>query len=152
MAVIIGQAAPDFTAQAQNGAIHNLHDYRGQKVALVFYPKDNSYGCTKELCSLRDGYQQLQDAGIVVLGVSNDTPPTHQAFTERHHFPFTLLADTDKKIALLYGARFAGFLNWFFPKRRTVLINGAGTVINIIDSVNLKDHAQQIINAFKAED
>ena len=89
-----GTAAPDFSGKTQDGSTVTLSDHRGKKVALYFYPKDDTPGCTKQACSLRDDYSRLQDAGIVVIGVSADDVESHQAFAEKYSLPFPLIADT----------------------------------------------------------
>jgi len=99
----IGKPAPDFSLPDQNGKIHKLSDYKGKYVALYFYPKDDTPGCTKEACSFRDGFAGLKKAGIEILGVSTDDEISHTKFIEKYKLPFTLLADKDKKIVEKYG-------------------------------------------------
>ena len=98
-----GDKAPDFTAKDENGNDMKLSDLRGQKVVLYFYPKDDTPGCTKEACSLRDSHDELSGKNIRVLGVSTDDEKSHQKFISKYNLPFTLLADTDKNIVNLYG-------------------------------------------------
>src|SRR5580692_6022245 len=93
-----GDKAPAFTAADQDGNIHSLKDYKGQKVALYFYPKDNTETCTKEACNLRDNYALLKEKGVVILGVSPDDAKSHKKFEKKYTLPFPLLVDTDKKI------------------------------------------------------
>ena len=98
-----GQKAPDFTSKDQNGNDVSLGQFAGKKVVLYFYPKDDTPGCTAEACDFRDNYQGLTAKGIVVLGVSVDDEKSHQKFVTKHSLPFTLVADTDKKIVEAYG-------------------------------------------------
>src|SRR5881409_4421448 len=99
----VGRQAPDFTALTTTGQTIHLSDYRGKKVVLYFYPKDDTPGCTVESCGLRDQYQKIRELGAEVLGVSVDSVESHQKFTEKFHLPFQLLADTDKSITKAYG-------------------------------------------------
>ncbi len=98
-----GDIAPDFTSKDQNGKEIKLSDYKGQKVVLYFYPKDDTPGCTKQACSLRDGFPKLKKNNITVLGVSTDDEKSHQKFIAKYDLPFTLIADTDKEIVEKYG-------------------------------------------------
>ncbi|MFN2430147.1 MAG: peroxiredoxin, partial [Cryomorphaceae bacterium] len=99
----IGDKAPDFTAKNQNGEEVSLSDYRGKKVILYFYPKDNTPGCTKESCDFRDNYESLTKDGFEVIGVSADSEKSHQKFIEKYDLPFTLISDTEKEVLNLYG-------------------------------------------------
>jgi thioredoxin-dependent peroxiredoxin len=144
--IVVGSIAPDFTLPDQNEKLHTLSSYRGHRVALYFYPKDETPGCTKEACSIRDGRAQLEAAGIVVLGVSHDTPASHRAFAKKHNLNFTLLSDTKKEVSTLYGAK--GWLG--MPARYTFLIDENGVVVSVMKDVNVSDHADEIIAAFQA--
>lgn len=93
----IGTAAPDFTLPDQNGEMHSLSDYRGRKVVLYFYPRDNTPGCTKQACAFGDLYPQFQEKGAVVLGVSKDSVASHKKFEEKYGLPFPLLSDPEKQ-------------------------------------------------------
>ncbi len=99
-----GDDAPDFTAKDQNGDHVKLSDLRGTKTVLYFYPKDDTPGCTKQACGLRDGFRAFQEKGIKILGVSTDDEKSHQKFISKYDLPFTLLADTDHAIADAYGS------------------------------------------------
>ena len=149
MAIQIGDRAPEVLGVDQNGKEIKLSDYKGKKLALYFYPKDNTSGCTAEACSLRDGYEDLRKAGYEVLGVSKDSGKSHQGFIEKHNLPFNLIADTDVKLQeqfgvwaekSMYGRKYMGTL------RQTFLINEDGIVEKIIEKVKTKDHAAQILN------
>ena len=144
--------APDFTLNDKDGNKVSLSDFRGKKVVLYFYPKDNTPGCTAEACSLRDGYDSLQAAGYEVIGVSKDSAASHAKFAEKHNLPFTLIADTEKTLNEAFGV-------WQLKKmcgresmgtvRTTFLIDETGTVTDIINKVNTKDSANQILELKK---
>ncbi|MFC1484772.1 peroxiredoxin [Candidatus Neomarinimicrobiota bacterium] len=140
-----GDLAPDFTLPDQEEVKHTLTDYRGQKVLVYFYPKDDTPGCTKEACGLRDAFADYQAADIVILGISYDTPESHLAFIARHQLPFTLLSDTKKEVAGLYGTR------GIYPlaMRRSFLINEEGRIIKIITDVDVTTHSQDVLGYFR---
>ena len=146
-----GDKAPSFEGISQSGEKHSLDSYKGQKVALYFYPKDFTPGCTTQACNLRDGYRELQDAGIAVLGVSPDDADHHQKFATEYSLPFPLLADPDKKIMETYGTW--GEKNRYGKivvgvKRTTFLIEEDGVIKHVIKRPMVKDHAQQIMKKF----
>ncbi len=147
-----GEAAPDFEARDAEGNEVKLSDLRGQKVALYFYPKDDTPGCTKEACSLRDGHSELTRRGIKVIGVSTDDEKSHRKFAEKYSLPFTLLADTDHKVADAYGVygekKFMG-KTYMGVSRKTFLIDEQGRVRKIFDKVNVEEHADEVIKAFE---
>ena len=136
MSLKIGDAAPDFTVNDQDGNAVSLSDYKGKKVVLYFYPKDNTPGCTAEACNLRDNYSELQSAGYEILGVSTDSEKSHQKFIEKQELPFKLLADTEKS---MYGRKYMG------TARVTFIIDENGMIENIIEKVKTKDHTTQIL-------
>lgn len=144
----IGDSAPDFTSTDQNGNPVKLSDYRGKKVVLYFYPKDDTSGCTAQACNLRDHYADLRAAGYEVLGVSVDNQTAHQKFIGKYDLPFTLVADTDKRVVeaygvwqekSMYGRKYMG------TARTTFLIDENGIITNIIGKVDTKKHAEQIL-------
>ena len=146
-----GDAAPDFTARDEKGNEVKLADFRGKRVALYFYPKDDTPGCTKQACSLRDSYTDLKDKNIKVLGVSLDDEASHQKFIGKYNLPFTLLADTDPKLSESYGVY--GEKNMYGKKymgisRTTFLIDETGKIKKIIKKPNVEQHADEIIRAF----
>jgi len=141
--VTVGSVAPDFMLLDQNSNEHTLSSYRGHKVALYFYPKDETPGCTKEACSIRDGRKQLEDAGIVVLGVSYDSVESHRKFADKYNLKFPLLSDSNKEVSAKYGTK--GIL---FPSRYTFLIDENGIVVAVLKNVNVSEHADEIIAAF----
>lgn len=145
----IGDAAPDFEVNDQSGNPVKLSNLKGKKVVLYFYPRDNTPGCTAESCNLRDNHSALQAAGYEVYGVSTDSEKSHQGFINKQNLPFSLLADTEKKIhekygtwveKSMYGRKYMG------TARATFLIDENGIIENIIEKVNTKDHASQILN------
>ncbi|MBE7440915.1 MAG: thioredoxin-dependent thiol peroxidase [Flavobacteriales bacterium] len=144
-----GDKAPDFGVKDQDGRLHQLSDYKGKKIALYFYPKDLTPGCTTQSCNLRDNYTDLKKAGIEVIGVSADTEKKHVQFIDKHQLPFTLLADTDKKLINAYGVwgpkKFMG-KEFDGINRTTFIIDEQGFIKKIIDKVETKNHAEQILN------
>ena len=143
-----GDVAPDFTARDEKGNEVKLADFRGERVALYFYPKDDTPGCTKQACSLRDSYADLTDKNIKVLGVSLDDEASHQKFIGKFNLPFTLLADTDRKLSESYGVY--GEKNMYGKKymgisRTTFLIDEAGEIKKIINKPNVEQLADEVI-------
>jgi len=142
-----GAKAPDFTVNDQNGKPVSLHDYKGKKVVLYFYPKDDTPGCTAEACSLRDNFSKIRAKGIEVLGVSIDSEKSHKKFEEKYSLPFTLLADVNKEIVEKYGVwgekKFMG-KSHMGTHRVTFLINEEGKIDHVIEKVDTKNHADQI--------
>ena len=143
-----GQQAPEFTGTDQDGNTVTLNQFKGQKVVLYFYPKDDTPGCTAEACDFRDNYQGLKAKGIVVLGVSVDDEKSHQKFAAKHSLPFTLLADTDKKIVEAYGVW--GEKNMYGKKymgthRVTFVIDENGLIVHIIKKPDTKNSTAQVL-------
>lgn len=143
-----GDAAPDFSAPDQNGTVHTLSQYRGQKLALYFYPADDTPVCTTQACNLRDNYARLKSEGYVVVGVSPDDSASHKKFVEKHGLPFTLLADPEKRILSAYGVW--GEKNMYGKivvgvKRTTFLIDENGIIAKVIAGVRSAAHADQIL-------
>lgn len=148
-----GDAAPDFTTRDAGGKEVKLSDFRGQKVVLYFYPKDDTPGCTKEACSFRDAHADYEEKGIKVLGVSLDDEASHQAFAEKYDLPFTLLADTDHSLSDAYGVY--GEQTWGDKKfmgvaRKTFLIDEEGKLVKVFDKVNVEAHSDEVMQAFGA--
>ena len=138
-----GQAAPNFTLQDQDGTEHTLSSYRGKRIVIYFYPKDDTPGCTKEACGIRDAYDDFVDQDIVVFGISYDGAEAHQSFIKKYNLPFNLLSDSDKSISRLYGT--AGT---FFPMRKTFLIDESGTIKKIYSKVSVVGHGHEILRDF----
>jgi peroxiredoxin Q/BCP len=146
-----GDAAPDFTARDAAGEEVRLSDLRGRKVVLYFYPKDDTPGCTKQACSLRDGFAEFERRNIKVLGVSLDNERSHRKFAEKYSLPFTLLADTEHAVADAYGVygekKFMG-RKYMGITRKTFLIDEQGKIARIFDKVNVEQHAEEVLRAF----
>lgn len=146
-----GDVAPDFSSRDQAGNPIKLSDFRGQKVVLYFYPKDDTPGCTKEACSFRDAHDDYQEKGIKVLGVSLDTQASHKKFIEKFNLPFTLVADTDHSVADAYGVygekEFAG-KKYMGVSRITFLIDEEGKIVKVFDKVNVDQHSKEVLDAF----
>jgi len=147
-----GQEAPDFEAPIQAGDTLRLSDYRGQWVALYFYPKDGTPGCTKQACNLRDGEAQLQQEGIVVIGVSEDDVSSHEQFADEHDLPFPLVADPDHEVLNAYGVygERTMYGNTFMgTKRTTYLIDPDGVVRHVFKRPKTDDHTTEILSKFE---
>ena len=137
----VGDLAPEFSLLDQNGKVHTLKEYRGKNVVLYFYPKDFTPGCTKQACSLRDISDELKEKNTMILGLSYDSNKKHEDFSEKYNLNFPILSDTDKSISKSYNAN-----GWFFPKRKTFIINSNGIIVYIIDPVNVDTHNEIIIS------
>lgn len=148
-----GDKAPAFKAKDQNGTIHQLKDYKGKKLALYFYPRDNTPTCTVQACNLRDNYEALQQAGITILGVSTDDEQSHKKFETKHQLPFPLLEDSEHKMVNDYGVwgpkKFMG-KEFDGTHRTTFLIDEKGKIAHIIEKVKSKEHAAQILQIWEA--
>jgi peroxiredoxin Q/BCP len=145
-----GAPAPHFTATDHKGQEISLEALRGKKVILYFYPKDDTPGCTAEACSFRDAHDELLAKGYTVIGVSSDSEKSHQKFATKYHLPFSLVADVNKELLTKYEAwgkkKFMG-REYEGVIRRTFVINEEGTIANIIDKVDTKAAAAQILTA-----
>lgn len=146
-----GDKAPDFTTRDQDGNAVKLSDFKGKKVVLYFYPKDDTPGCTKEACSFRDADPIYNKKGIKVFGVSTDSEKSHQKFISKYQLPFDLLADTEKEIVekygvwgekSMYGKKYMGTI------RKTFLVGEDGKIAKIFDKVNVSEHADEVLKAF----
>lgn len=145
----IGTKAPDFTLPDQNGKEHSLSEYRGQKVVLYFYPRDNTAGCTKQACGYAELYPQFKEKGAVVIGISKDSVASHKKFEEKYGLPFTLLSDTERKVIEAYGV-------WQEKKsygkvsmgvvRTTYLIDENGIIIRAQEKVKTADDPANSLN------
>ena len=145
-----GDQAPDFSGPNQNGETISLSDFKGQKLVIFFYPKDNTPTCTEEACNLRDNYGLLKKNGYAVVGVSADSQRKHKNFIKKFDLPFPLIADTDQTMLNAYGVW--GEKQMFGKKymgifRTTFVIDENGKIERIIDKVTAKDHAAQILAA-----
>jgi peroxiredoxin Q/BCP len=147
-----GDKAPAFTLQDQNGKEHSLKDYAGQWVLIYFYPKDDTPGCTKEACSLRDNWTGFKKLKAVVLGVSVDSVKSHAKFVEKYDLPFTLLADEDHEMVDAYGVwgkkKFMG-REYLGTMRTSFLIDPKGKIAKVYEDVKPADHADEVLADLK---
>ena len=144
----VGTKAPDFTLPDQNGNVHSLSDYRGKKVVLYFYPKDNTPGCTKQACGFAERYPQFTEKGAVILGISKDSVASHKKFEEKYGLPFTILSDPELKAIQAYDV-------WQEKKnygkvsmgvvRTTYLIDEEGKIAKAFDKVKAADNPEQML-------
>jgi len=148
----VGDKAPAFSLEDQSGKTVKLSDFKGRKVVLYFYPKDDTPGCTREACAFRDEHSALRKAGAVVLGISPDSGASHAKFAGKYKLPFPLLADTDHAVAekygawgekSLYGRKFMGLI------RSTFLVDGSGKVARVWPKVKVDGHADQVLEAVR---
>lgn len=148
----VGTKAPDFTVEDDQGQKVSLKDFKGKKVVLYFYPKDNTPGCTTESCNFRDEYSKIKKAGAVILGVSKDSVASHQKFKEKYNLPFPLLSDPDLTILepygawgdkKMYGKTYKGII------RSTYVIDEKGKIAAVFPKVNVKTHADEILKVLK---
>jgi peroxiredoxin Q/BCP len=145
----VGDKAPNFKVNDQDGNTVSSEDYKGKKWIVFFYPKANTPGCTAEACNLRDNYKELKKEGYELLGVSADSEKRQKNFKEKYKFPFPLLADEDKEIINAFGVwgpkKFMG-REYDGIHRKTFIINEYGNIARVIDKVKTKDHAAQILD------
>ncbi|OYV85815.1 MAG: thioredoxin-dependent thiol peroxidase [Ignavibacteriae bacterium 37-53-5] len=143
-----GRKAPDFTLKDDNGETVKLSAYKGKKVVLYFYPKDDTPGCTKEACSFRDGFKEIQKMGAIVLGVSPDSVGSHKKFKEKFHLNFPLLSDEEKKVVnaygvwkekALYGRKYMGV------ERTTFVIDENGKIKKVFSKVKVDGHYEEVL-------
>lgn len=151
MALQEGKKAPSFSAKDQDGKSIKLSDFKGKKLALYFYPKDDTSTCTVQACNIRDGFKMLAKKGIEVIGVSPDDEKSHTKFVTKHKLPFRIIADTDKKLVekygvwgekQLYGNKYMGVF------RTTFLIDEKGILVKIISKPKVKEHSKEIAAGF----
>src|SRR5467141_4488603 len=147
----VGETAPDFTLRSDDGRAVQLKDFRGKKVVLYFYPKDDTPGCTKEACSFRDAFSDFEKRGIKVLGISTDNEASHKKFVQKYRLPLTLLTDTDHSISERYGTygqkKFMG-RTYLGVHRKTFLIDEKGKIKQIFEKVKPDEHAREVLEAF----
>ena len=144
----LNDQAPDFSLPDQNNTKHSLAQYRGQWILLYFYPKDDTPGCTKEACTIRDNYSAFKKNGVVVLGVSVDSVASHGKFVKKYDLPFTILADSEKQVATAYGVwgkkKFMG-REYLGTNRTSFLINPQGKIAKIYPQVKPAEHAEEVL-------
>ncbi|MDO8634604.1 MAG: thioredoxin-dependent thiol peroxidase [archaeon] len=147
-----GDTAPDFELSDSTGKIARLSDFRGKIVAIYFYPKDFTPGCTTQACNLRDNFAELKKNGVVVLGISTDEVDSHKRFGEKYSLPFELLADVGARVSKSYGVfvekNFAG-KKFFGIKRTTFVVGKDGKILGVIGQVKTEDHARQILGVLE---
>jgi thioredoxin-dependent peroxiredoxin len=148
-----GSPAPDFTLTSDSGERVRLSQFRGRPVVLYFYPRDDSPGCTKQACGIRDSYDAFEQRDVVVLGVSTDDEASHLKFKQKHELPFTLLADPDHEVSEQYGVwgerTFAG-KTYMGIERSTFLIDPEGRVAKVMRRVKPATHAELVLDALAA--
>lgn len=146
----VGEPAPEFTLNDQDGNPVSLSDYSGKTVVLYFYPKDDTPGCTKEACGFRDEFATFQNQDVVILGVSPDDSKSHRKFVDKYSLPFTLLADVEKKVCEAYGVwqekNMYGKKSWGVV-RTTVIIGKDGQIVKIFPKVRVDGHIAKVIEA-----
>jgi len=144
-----GSKAPDFTLKNEEGREISLKDFKGKKVVVYFYPKDNTPGCTKEACSLRDSYDVILEKGAVVIGISADSEKSHENFKSKFSLPFFLLSDPEKKVIKAFGAwgeknmmgkKYEGIL------RSTFVIDSSGVIVKVFDKVKTASHGDEVLS------
>jgi peroxiredoxin Q/BCP len=148
-----GDTAPDFTLPESGGGTRSLHDLRGKKVILFFYPKDDTSGCTKEACGFRDSYEEYRGVNAEILGISPDDVKSHDKFAAKYKLPFPLLADVDHQVSEAYGAWGQKSLygrNYMGMIRTTYLIDGDGKVQKVWAKVKPAEHSREVLSAVNA--
>lgn len=147
MTITKGAVVPNFKAKTQSGDSFELSNYLGKPLVIYFYPKDNTPGCTTQACSFRDQYQDFQDLGAEVIGISGDSEASHDKFAQKHKLPFLLLSDSSKKIRTLFGVptHFFGLM----PGRVTYIIDKQGKVVSVFDSIKANVHIEHALKMIK---
>jgi len=152
MPIAAGRPAPEFSLADETGATRNSTDFRGQTIVLYFYSKDYTPGCTTEACNFRDDYSAYQQAGVVILGVSPDSPKSHAKFKQKFQLPFSLLADEDHAICEAYGVwgqkKFMG-KEYMGVLRTTFVIDPQGVVKKVFEDVKPADHSAEVLAAVR---
>ncbi|MCA2507834.1 MAG: peroxiredoxin [Microcystis sp. M54BS1] len=145
----VGDRVPDFSLPSQTGTTVNIRDLIGKKsLVIYFYPKDDTPGCTAESCAFRDSYEVFTDAGAEVIGISADSPQSHQQFAQKYNLPFTLLSDSDNRVRKLFGVPATLFV---LPGRVTYIVDQEGIVRHIFDSMlDFKAHVTESLNTIKS--
>jgi peroxiredoxin Q/BCP len=148
MAIHVGDHLPHFIALTQEGTSFDSNELQNKPIVIYFYPKDNTPGCTAQACSFRDAYQDFQDLGAEVIGVSGDSVRSHQSFQAKYKLPFVLLSDANRKLRKLFGVPTALF--GFLPGRVTYVFGTNGICIYIFDSLSAKSHISKALQALLA--
>ncbi len=147
MAIQIGDKLPSFKATKQDGTAFDSNEIHEKPVVIYFYPKDFTPGCTTQACSFRDAYQDFQDLGAEVIGVSSDSANSHQSFQQKYKLPFILLSDADRKLRRLFGVPTSLF--GLLPGRVTYVFDSKGYCIYIFDSMSAKNHIEKALKAIR---
>ena len=149
MPITSGSPAPNFSLKDDEGKLRTFSEYKGTKIVLYFYPKDDTPGCTTEACNFRDDYNEYIDAGITILGVSPDSVKSHKEFREKFNLPFSLLADEDHKVSEAYGVwgkkKFMG-KEYLGVLRTTFIIDETGRIDHVFEDVKPSDHSKEILS------
>ncbi len=151
--ITIGSKAPQFTLPDQDGTMRSLAEYAGKKVLLYFYPKDDTPGCTTEACNFRDGYEEFEKLGLVIVGISKDSVKSHKKFAEKFNLPFPLLSDATGEVVARYESwgkkKFMGreYMGIF---RNSFLIDEKGVIVKIYKEVKAKEHADEVKEQFES--
>ena len=152
MPIPSGVPAPNFKLPDENGEPHELKEYLGRTVVLYFYPKDDTPGCTTEACNFRDDYSAYDEAGVILLGISPDSPRSHTRFQSKYQLPFKLLADEDHHVCETYGVwglkKMMG-REYYGVLRTTFLISPDGMVLRVFENVKPAQHSQEVLDALK---
>ena len=148
MKMRVGDQAPDFELSDQMGKVHKLSDYLGESILLYFYPKDDTPGCTKEACEIRDNFTDFKKLGLKILGVSADSVKSHNNFSEKYSLPFSILSDVNKEVIKEYGVwgkkKFMG-KEYEGIKRTSFLVDAEGKIEKIYEEVKPAEHAKEVI-------
>jgi len=143
-----GMEAPDFELKDQKGNVISLKNFRGKKVVLYFYPKDDTPGCTKEACSFRDNMDKIIEKGAIVIGISNDDLKNHEKFSKKYNLNFSLLSDVDRRVSIKYGVykkkNLYGKIVWGI-ERSTFIIDEQGKIKKIFRKVNVEGHVDEVL-------
>jgi len=140
---LLNKKAPPFSLPDEKGVVHTLKEYSGKYLVLYFYPKDNTPGCTKEACAIRDNYEGFEKLGVSVVGISGDSEKSHTNFIEKYNLPFVLLSDKDKVVLQKYNADLVG------GKRKTYIINPEGKIVREYTKVSPDTHATELLTDLK---
>lgn len=148
--LVVGKQAPDFTLNDETGTPWQLSKHRDKVTVLYFYPIDDTPGCTKQACSLRDNYSEFSKLGAAIVGINYNSTESHKEFKTKHRLPFTLLSDRKKKVATLYHADpWWSCWFWSMPKRKTIIIDKQGIVRFVLNNVDVTTHAESILETVR---
>ncbi|MCX2720182.1 peroxiredoxin [Lentiprolixibacter aurantiacus] len=150
MGLKVGDKVPHFTLNDQDGNLFNISDHLGKhNLVVFFYPKDNTPGCTMEVCSFRDSYEEFTELGAMVIGISADSENSHRKFASKYRLPFTLLADRQNKVRKLFKVE--GKMFNLLPGRETYVVDKSGKISMVFNSINATQHMKKALNALKQQ-